>query len=155
MIRPRHRPMAPRERYIRITRSLEARSARFRERLRASIQGLTRRGWFATSTKPQPVLAPLSRTSTTSRSTRRSGRITGNPTNHQAFPAVSFANDNYSGWDSTKNWNEWHDNGSLNDSLVWIHRAHSFKFGYIYEHLQVSQQAYNTQGGTFAFNRLE
>jgi hypothetical protein len=83
------------------------------------------------------------------------GGIGNNPNNHQAFPAVSFASDNYSGWDSTKNWNEWHDNGSLNDSLVWIHGAHSFKFGYIYERLQVSQQAYNTQGGTFAFNRLE
>ena len=79
------------------------------------------------------------------------GGINNNPNNHQAFPAVSFANDNYSGWDSTKNWNEWHDNGSLNDSLVWIHRAHSFKFGYIYEHLQVSQQA--TKAWIFRFTR--
>jgi hypothetical protein len=53
------------------------------------------------------------------------GGIGNNPNNHQAFPAVSFANDNYSGWDSTKNWNEWHDNGSLNDSIQWIHGSHS------------------------------
>src|SRR5262249_22589774 len=42
-----------------------------------------------------------------------------------------------------------------NESLSWIHGSHSFKFGYNYERLQVTQSALNTQGGTFAFNRLE
>jgi hypothetical protein len=83
------------------------------------------------------------------------GGIKNNPNAAMYFPAVSFANDNYSGWDSTKNWNEWHDNGSLNDSLTWIHGSHSFKFGYEYERLQVTQSALNTQGGTFGFSRLE
>jgi hypothetical protein len=82
-------------------------------------------------------------------------QLQNNPYDSMYFPAVSFATDNYSGWDSTKNWNEWHDNGSLSDTLTWVHGSHSFKFGYDFERLQVTQQAYNTQGGTFAFSRLE
>jgi hypothetical protein len=83
------------------------------------------------------------------------GGIKNNPNAARYFPAISFATDNYSGWDSTKNWNEWHDNGSLNESVTWIHGSHSFKFGYVYERLQVTQSALNTQGGTFGFSRLE
>lgn len=82
-------------------------------------------------------------------------QLANNPNDALWFPAVTFNTDNYSGWDSTKDWNEWHDNGSLDESVNWIHGSHSLKFGYTYERLQVTQQAYNTQGGTFAFSRLE
>ena len=53
-----------------------------------------------------------------------------NPGYNTGFPSVTFANDNYTSWDSSKLWDEYHTVYGLDDNLTWIKGNHSFKFGY-------------------------
>src|SRR5262249_10495558 len=82
------------------------------------------------------------------------GAVKNNPYYNYGFPPVSFANDNYYGWDSSKLWDEYHTVYGLDESLSWVKRNHSFKFGYSFQKLFLNTNNRNNAAGTFTFNRL-
>ena len=43
---------------------------------------------------------------------------------------MTFSNDNYYSWDSSKLWDEYHTVYGLDENITWIKSNHSFKFGY-------------------------
>lgn len=83
------------------------------------------------------------------------GAVKNNPYYNYSFPPVSFQNDNYYGWDSSKLWDEYHTVYGFDESLSWVKRSHSFKFGYSFQLLMLNTNNRNNAAGNFAFNRLE
>ena len=82
------------------------------------------------------------------------GAVRNNPGYNNSFPSVSFANDNYTGWDSSKLWDEYHTVMGLDENLTWVKGSHSFKFGYSYQKMFLNTNNRNTAAGTFTFDRL-
>ncbi|MFN7919108.1 MAG: carboxypeptidase regulatory-like domain-containing protein [Bryobacteraceae bacterium] len=82
------------------------------------------------------------------------GAVRNNPYYNYSFPPVSFQNDNYYGWDSSKLWDEYHTVYGIDESLSWVKRNHSFKFGYSFQKLLLNTNNRNNASGNFAFNRL-
>ncbi len=82
------------------------------------------------------------------------GAVGNNPYYNTGFPQVSFANDNYYSWDSSKFWDEYHTVYGLDENLTWIKGNHSFKFGYAYQKMFLNTNNRNTASGSFTFNRL-
>ncbi|HET8548487.1 MAG TPA: carboxypeptidase regulatory-like domain-containing protein [Bryobacteraceae bacterium] len=82
------------------------------------------------------------------------GNVKNNPFNNYGFPSVGFANDNYTGWDSSKLWDEYHTVYGLDENLTWVRGSHSFKFGYSYQILMLNINNRNNAAGTYSFNRL-
>jgi hypothetical protein len=83
------------------------------------------------------------------------GSVANNPYYNYSFPPVSFQNDNYYGWDSSKLWDEYHTVYGLDENISWVKRSHSFKFGYSFQLLMLNTNNRNNAAGNFAFNRLE
>jgi hypothetical protein len=82
------------------------------------------------------------------------GAVKNNPGYNTGFPQVSFSNDNYYGWDSSKLWDEYHTVYGLDDNLTWVRGNHSLKFGYAYQLMFLNTNNRNTSAGSFTFNRL-
>ncbi len=82
------------------------------------------------------------------------GAVGNNPYYNTGFPQVTFQNDNYYNWDSSKLWDEYHTVYGLDESLTWIKSNHSFKFGYSYQLMFLNTNNRNTSAGRFEFNRL-
>lgn len=82
------------------------------------------------------------------------GAVPNNPGYNTSFPSVSFRNDNYTGWDASKLWDEYHTVYGLNESITWVKNNHSFKFGYSYQMMFLNTNNRNNAAGTFGFDRL-
>jgi len=82
------------------------------------------------------------------------GGVKNNPYYNYHFPAVSFANDNYYSWESTKGWDEYHTVFGLDETLSWVRGSHSFKFGYGYQFMMLNTNSRNNAAGTTTFSRL-
>jgi hypothetical protein len=82
------------------------------------------------------------------------GAVKNNPWYNTGFPSVSFRNDNYYSWDSSKLWDEYHTVYGLDENVTWIKNNHSFKFGYSYQKMFLNTNNRNTAAGSFAFDRL-
>ena len=82
------------------------------------------------------------------------GATPNNPGYNSGFPSVTFSNDNYTGWDSSKLWDEYHTVYGLDENITWIKSNHSFKFGYSYQMLMLNTNNRNNSAGVFTFNRL-
>jgi hypothetical protein len=82
------------------------------------------------------------------------GAVKNNPGYNTGFPQVTFANDNYYSWDSSKLWDEYHTVYGLDENLSWVKNSHSFKFGYSYQKMFLNTNNRNTAAGSFTFNRL-
>jgi hypothetical protein len=82
------------------------------------------------------------------------GSVKNNPGYNTGFPSVSFNNDNYYGWDSSKLWDEYHTVYGFDENLTWVKKSHSFKFGYSYQKMFLNTNNRNNAAGTFNFNRL-
>lgn len=82
------------------------------------------------------------------------GAVRNNPGYNTSFPSVSFQNDNYYSWDSSKLWDEYHTVFGVDENLTWIRSNHSFKFGYAFQKMFLNTNNRNTAAGSFAFNRL-
>ena len=67
---------------------------------------------------------------------------------------MTFANDNYYSWDSSKLWDEYHTVYGLDENLTWVKSNHSFKFGYCYQMMMLNTNNRNTSAGNFTFDRL-
>ena len=78
-----------------------------------------------------------------------------NPGYNTGFPPVSFQNDNYYGWDSSKLWDEYHTVYGLDENVTWIKNNHSFKFGYSYQMMMLNTNNRNNAAGNFNFNRMK
>src|SRR5206468_11582974 len=61
------------------------------------------------------------------------GAVRNNPGYNTGFPSVTFNNDNFYSWDSSKLWDEYHTVYGLTENVSWIKNNHSFKFGYAYQ----------------------
>jgi len=83
------------------------------------------------------------------------GGIKNNPGSGAAFPSVWFLTDNYSKWNTTKNWKEYHKTWGIDESLNWIRGNHNFKFGYTVQQISWQRINHNMEGGEFRFHRLE
>jgi hypothetical protein len=81
------------------------------------------------------------------------GAVKNNPGYNTGFPPVTFANDNYYSWDSSKLWDEYHTVYGLDENVSWIKNNHSFKFGYSYQILMLNTNNRNNAAGTFTFDR--
>ncbi len=82
------------------------------------------------------------------------GAVKNNPGYNTGFPSVSFQNDNYYGWDSSKLWDEYHTVYGADESVTWVKGSHSFKFGYNFQLMMLNTNNRNNAAGTFNFNRL-
>jgi len=82
------------------------------------------------------------------------GAVKNNPGYNTGFPQVTFSNDNYYSWDSSKLWDEYHTVYGLDDNLTWVKGNHSLKFGYAYQLMFLNTNNRNTSAGSFTFNRL-
>jgi hypothetical protein len=83
------------------------------------------------------------------------GAVKNNPYYNYSVPPVSFQTDNYYGWDSSKLWDEYHTVYGFDESVSWVKRSHSFKFGYNFQLLMLNTNNRNNASGNFAFHRLE
>ena len=77
------------------------------------------------------------------------GATPNNPGYNSGFPSVTFSNDNYTSWDSSKLWDEYHTVYGLDENITWIKSNHSFKFGYSYQMLMLNTNNRNTSAGSF------
>jgi hypothetical protein len=82
------------------------------------------------------------------------GAVKNNPGYNTGFPSVTFNNDNFYNWDSSKLWDEYHTVYGLDENVSVIKNNHSFKFGYSYQILFLNTNNRNNAAGTFQFNRL-
>lgn len=82
------------------------------------------------------------------------GAVKNNPGYNTSFPSVTFRSDNYTGWDSSKLWDEYHTVYGLDENITWIKNNHSFKFGYSYQMMFLNTNNRNTAAGNFTFDRL-
>lgn len=82
------------------------------------------------------------------------GAVANNPGYNTSVPPVAFQNDNYTGWDSSKLWDEYHTVFGLDENITWIKRNHSLKFGYSYQKMMLNTNNRNNAAGNFNFNRL-
>lgn len=82
------------------------------------------------------------------------GAVRNNPGYNTSFPPVSFANDNYTGWDSSKLWDEYHTVFGIDENITWVKGSHSFKFGYSYQKMFLNTNNRNNASGNFSFDRL-
>jgi hypothetical protein len=82
------------------------------------------------------------------------GAVGNNPGYNTGFPQVTFSNDNYYSWDSSKLWDEYHTVWGIDENLTWVKNNHSFKFGYSYQKMFLNTNNRNTSAGSFTFNRL-
>jgi hypothetical protein len=80
------------------------------------------------------------------------GAVKNNPGYNTGFPQVTFANDNFYSWDSSKLWDEYHTVYGLDENISWIKNNHSFKFGYSYQILMLNTNNRNNSGGSFTFD---
>ncbi|MPY90767.1 MAG: hypothetical protein GEU99_22995 [Luteitalea sp.] len=82
------------------------------------------------------------------------GAVGNNPGYNTSFPSVNFRNDNYTGWDSSKLWDEYHTVYGLDENITWVKNNHSFKFGYSFQMMFLNTNNRNTAAGNFGFDRL-
>src|SRR5262245_498708 len=82
------------------------------------------------------------------------GGVGNNQNYNTGFPADSFRNDNYTGWESTKLWDEYHTVFGIDENLAWTKSNHSFKFGYSYQKMFLNTNNRNNAAGTYNFDRL-
>jgi hypothetical protein len=82
------------------------------------------------------------------------GGVGNNPYYNTGFPSVAFRNDNYTGWDASKLWDEYHTVFGIDENLTWIRNNHSFKFGYSYQKMMLNTNNRNNAAGTYNFDRL-
>ncbi len=82
------------------------------------------------------------------------GAVKNNPGYNTSVPPVGFRNDNYTGWDSSKLWDEYHTVYGLDENVTWVKSNHSFKFGYSYQLMFLNTNNRNNSAGSFNFDRL-
>ncbi len=83
------------------------------------------------------------------------GGIKNNPNYSNQMLSVLFSTDNWYGWDSTKDYQEYHNIYGIDEDLSWIKGSHSFKFGYGYQIIKLNRDYANQQAGQVRFHRLE
>ena len=83
------------------------------------------------------------------------GGIKNNPNYNNQMLSVLFSTDNWYGWDSTKDYQEYHNIYGFDENLSWIRGSHSFKFGYSYQIIKLNRDYANQQAGQVRFHRLE
>ncbi|MGC8795137.1 MAG: TonB-dependent receptor domain-containing protein, partial [Bryobacteraceae bacterium] len=78
-----------------------------------------------------------------------------NPGYNNAMISVLFGTDNYYGWDSTKDYDEYHNIYGVDEDLTWIKGSHSMKFGYSFQIIKLNRRFANEMAGQVSFHRLE
>jgi hypothetical protein len=83
------------------------------------------------------------------------GGLKNNPNYNNQMLSVTFSTDNWYGWDSTKDYQEYHNIYALDEDLSWIKGSHSFKFGYSFQMIKLNRDYHNQAAGQLRFHRLE
>jgi hypothetical protein len=83
------------------------------------------------------------------------GGLKNNPNYNNQMLSVLFSTDNWYQWDSTKDYQEYHNIYGLDEDLSWIKGSHSFKVGYGYQIIKLNRDYANQQAGQVRFHRLE
>ncbi len=83
------------------------------------------------------------------------GGLKNNPNYNNQMLSVLFSTDGWYGWDSTKDYQEYHNIYGVDEDLSWIHRSHSLKFGYNFQIIQLNRDYMNQAAGQLRFHRLE
>ncbi len=83
------------------------------------------------------------------------GGLKNNPNYNNQMLSVLFSTDNWYGWDSTKDYQEYHNIYGVDEDLSWINRNHSFKFGYSFQIIKLNRDYMNQAAGQVRFHRLE